>query len=323
MSDQYTVSPSAQSKRDDAIPKIMGTIIFALVPVMIMSTIFFGLQTLRIMMVAIFSCLLFEYTIQKIFLKVPTTVRDGSAVVTGLLLAFILPAGLPVWLVVIGALVTTGIARISFGRPVKNPFNPVLIGRLILLILFPVQMNTWTASITAIDTFSGATPLGLLKNGLKSGKSIETIMADSQIPGYFDMFWGNMSGSLGEISAIAILMGGLYLIWKKVITWHIPVAVLGSVFIFEGVLWMADPGRFIDPLFHLITGGVMLGAFFIAPILPSSPISSSGKLIFGAGIGLITTGMRNFGPYPEGVSFAILIMNGLTPIINAKIKHSH
>jgi len=320
MSDQFAISPSPVTKGDNAISKIMGSVIFALVPVMIMATIFFGLHSLRIMLAAVISCLLFEYIIQKFILRSPTTFRDGSAVVTGLLLAFILPAGLPVGLIVLGSLVTTAITRLSVGKLQKNPFNPVLIGRIFLLILFPVQMNTWTASITAIDTFTGATPLGLVKNGLRDGNSIEAILSDSQIPSYFDMFWGNMSGSLGEISAIAILMGGLYLIWKRVITWHIPVAVLGSAFFFEGVLWMMAPGRFIDPLFYLVTGGLMLGAFFIAPILPSTPDSSSGKLIFGVGIGLITICMRNFGPYPEGVSFAILIMNGLTPFINAKIR---
>jgi electron transport complex protein RnfD len=181
-------------------------------------------------------------------------------------------------------------------------------------------MTTWSANITSADTFTGATPLGLLKEGLKSGKSLAQILADNQIPGYFDMFWGNMSGSIGEISAIAILLGGVYLLWKKVITWHIPVAVLGSILLFEGVLWIIAPGRFMDPIFHLITGGVMLGAFFMATDLTTSPMSSGGKLVFGAGIGIITICIRNFGAYPEGISFAILIMNGFTPMINAKIK---
>jgi len=320
MSNLFTVSPSPHTKGDDSIPKIMWGVVIALVPVIIMSAVFFGLHSLKIMVVAVVACLLFEYTIQKFILKVPTTVRDGSAIITGLLLAFNLPAGLPVWLVVLGALVAIGIAKLSFGGLGQNPFNPALVGRVFLLISFPVQMTTWTANITVTDTFTGATPLMLLKEGVKSGKSLATIAGDSQMPGYFDMFWGNMSGSLGEISAIAILLGGTYLLWKKIITWHIPVAVLGSIFIFEGLLWLIAPERFMDPIFHLITGGVMLGAVFMATDLTTSPMTPIGKIIFGVGIGVITMCIRNFGAYPEGISFAILIMNGFTPLINAKVK---
>ena len=320
MSNIFTVSSSPHIKGDDSIPKIMWGVIIALIPAMIMSTIFFGLNSIKIMLAAVISCLLFEYAIQKFLLKVPTTVRDGSAVITGILLAFNVPAGLPVWLVVLGSLVAIGIAKLSFGGLGQNPFNPALVGRVFLLISFPVQMTTWTANITVTDSFTGATPLGLLKEGLKSGKTLAQITADSQIPSYFDMFWGDMSGSLGEISAIAILMGGIYLLWKKIITWHIPVAVLGSIFLFEGILWIFAPDRFMDPVFHLITGGVMLGAFFMATDLTTSPMTPYGKLLFGAGIGVITMCIRNFGAYPEGISFAILIMNGFTPLINAKIK---
>lgn len=320
MSNLFTVSPSPHTKGDDSIPKIMWGVIIALVPVIVMSAVFFGLHSLKIMVAAVLACLLFEYTIQKFILKVPTTVRDGSAIITGLLLAFNLPAGLPVWLVILGSLVAIGIAKLSFGGLGQNPFNPALVGRVFLLISFPVQMTTWTANITVTDTFTGATPLMLLKEGVKSGKSLATIAGDSQFPGYFDMFWGNMSGSLGEISAIAILLGGIYLLWKKIITWHIPVAVLGSIFIFEGILWLIAPGRFMDPVFHLITGGVMLGAIFMATDLTTSPMTPLGKIIFGVGIGVITMCIRNFGAYPEGISFAILIMNGFTPLINAKVK---
>lgn len=320
MSTLFTVSPSPHTKGDDSIPKIMWGVIIALVPVVIMSAVFFGLHSLKIMLAAVVACLLFEYTIQKFILKVPTTVRDGSAIITGLLLAFNLPAGLPVWLVVLGSLVAIGIAKLSFGGLGQNPFNPALVGRVFLLISFPVQMTTWTANITVTDTFTGATPLMLLKEGIKSGKSLSSITANSQMPGYFDMFWGNMSGSLGEISAIAILLGGIYLLWKKIITLHIPVAVLGSIFLFEGLLWLVAPDRFMDPIFHLITGGVMLGAIFMATDLTTSPMTPVGKIIFGVGIGVITMCIRNFGAYPEGISFAILIMNGFTPLINAKVK---
>ncbi len=320
MNHLLTISPSPHAKGEETIPKIMRTVIVAMVPAMIMSFIFFGLDSVKIMLVAIISCLLFEYSIQKYLLKVPTTIRDGSAVITAILLAFNVPSGLPIWLVVLGSLMAIGVAKLSFGGLGQNPFNPALVGRVFLLISFPVQMTTWTANITATDSFTGATPLGILKEGIRSGKSLAQLTSDTQIPGYFDMFWGDMSGSLGEISAIAIILGGIYLLWKKVITWHIPVAVLGSIFLFEGILWMIAPDRFMDPIFHLITGGVMLGAFFMATDLTTSPMSAPGKLIFGVGIGIITMCIRNFGAYPEGISFAILIMNGFTPLINAKIK---
>lgn len=298
----------------------MRCVLIALVPAMIMSIIFFGLNSLKIMVSAVIASLLFEYILQKYLLKTPTTIRDGSAVVTGILLAFNMPSVLPVWLVVLGSLMAIGLAKLSFGRFGQNPFNPILVSRVFLLISFPVQMTTWGANITAADSFSGATPLGLLKDGLKSGRSLAQIVTDNRIPGYFDMFWGNMSGSLGEISAIAILMGGVYLLWRKIITWHIPVAVLGSILIFEGLLWIVAPGRFMDPLFHLITGGVMLGAFFMATDFTTSTMTPGGKIIFGVGIGVITMFIRNFSAYPEGIAIAILIMNGFTPLIKAKIN---
>ena len=183
-------------------------------------------------------------------------------------------------------------------------------------------MTTWSANITMADSFTGATPLGLVKEGLKSGKLMATVAADSRIPSYFDMFWGNMSGSLGEISAIAILLGGIYLLWKKIITWHIPVAILGTLFIFEGLFWSLASGSFMDPIFHLITGGVMLAAFFLATDPHTSPSSPTGKLLFGAAIGLITILIRNFTPLPEGVAIAVLVTNGFVPLINKKIKKS-
>lgn len=298
----------------------MQCVIISLIPAMIMPIIFFGLNCLKIMVSAVIACLLFEYIFQRYLLKTPTKIRDGSAVVTGILLAFNMPSGLPVWMVVLGSLVAIGIAKLSFGRFGQNPFNPILMARVLLLITFPVQMTTWSASIIAADSFTGATPLGLLKEGLRSGKSLPLITANNQIPSYFDMFWGNMSGSLGEISTIAILMGGGYLLWRKIITWHIPVAVLGTIFIFEGLLWIIAPDRFMDPVFHLITGGAMLGAFFMSTDFATSTMTPHAKIIFGIGIGAITMFIRNFSSYPEGIAIAILIMNGFTPLIKAKIK---
>lgn len=318
MSKAFTIAPSPHIKGDESIRKIMYGVIIALVPALIMSTIFFGLESLKVTFIAIAACVAFEYLIQTYLLKIKPTINDGSAIITGILLAFNVPVGLPIWMVLLGSLVAIGIGKLSFGGLGQNPFNPALVGRVFLLISFPVQMTTWIAPVTATDGFTGATPLGLLKEGLKSGKSISEIT--NQLPGYFDMFWGNMSGSLGEISAIALIIGGLYMLWKKIITWHIPVAVLGSIAIFQGILWGINPERFIDPVFHLITGGAMLGAIFMATDMVSSPMTQKGQLIFGIGIGVLTVCIRDFGAYPEGISFAILIMNGFTPLINARIK---
>jgi len=314
----FTIAPSPHIKGDESIRKIMYGVIIALIPALIMSTIFFGIDSLKVTFTAIAACVAFEYLIQTYILKVKPTINDGTAIITGILLAFNVPVGLPVWMIVLGSLVAIGIAKLSFGGLGQNPFNPALVGRVFLLISFPVQMTTWTAPVSLVDSFTGATPLGLLKEGLKSGKTLSEIT--NQLPGYFDMFWGNMSGSLGEISAIALLFGGLYMLWKKIITWHIPFAVLGSIALLQGTLWMINPERFIDPVFHLITGGAMLGAIFMATDMVTSPMTSKGQLIFGAGIGVLTVCIRNFGAYPEGISFAILIMNGFTPLINARIK---
>ncbi len=318
MNKVLTIAPSPHVKGDESVRKIMYGVVFALIPALIMSTVFYGTDTLKITFIAVAACVGFEYLIQKYILKVKPTINDGTAVITGILLAFNVPVELPIWMLLLGALAAIGIAKLSFGGLGQNPFNPALVGRVFLLISFPVQMTTWTAPVTGIDAFTGATPLGLLKEGLKSGKTMSEIA--NELPRYFDMFWGNISGSLGELSAIALILGGIYMIWKKIITWHIPVAVLGTIAIFQGTLWMINPERFIDPVFHLITGGAMLGAIFMATDMVTSPMTHKGQLIFGVGIGVLTICIRNFGAYPEGISFAILIMNGFTPLINARIK---
>ncbi|GET33686.1 electron transport complex subunit D [Prolixibacter bellariivorans] len=318
MNKLLTVSPSPHVKGDESIRKIMYGVVLAMLPAFAMSAMFFGWESVKVTLIAVAASVFFEYVIQKYLMKVKPTVDDGSAIVTGILLAFNVPVGLPVWLIVLGALVAIGVGKMSFGGLGQNPFNPALVGRVFLLISFPVQMTTWAPNKLVADGFSGATPLGLLKEGLKSGKTISEIT--SQLPNHFDLFWGNMSGSLGEISAVALLLGGLYMLWKKIISWHTPVAVLGTIFIFEGILWLANPERFMDPMFHLFTGGAMLGAIFMATDMVSSPMTRVGQLIFGVGIGIITVLIRNFGAYPEGISFAILIMNAFTPLINAYVK---
>lgn len=297
----------------------MYRVIFALMPALIWSVLMFGLDAVRVTLLSVLSCIAFEYLIQRFILKQETHITDGSAALTGLLLAFNVPASIPSWMIVVGAFIAIGVAKMSFGGLGNNPFNPALVGRVFLLISFPVQMTTWPVSRNvAIDAVSTATPLGILKEGIKSGRPMNELL--SQLPSETDLLYGNMPGSLGEISALLLLVGFAYMLWKKVITWHIPVFVLGTMFIFQGILWMVNPDRFLEPVFHLLTGGAMLGAIFMATDMVTSPMSHKGQFIFGAGIGIITVLIRNFGAYPEGISFAILIMNGFTPLINAYVK---
>ncbi|MDC1106668.1 RnfABCDGE type electron transport complex subunit D [Prolixibacteraceae bacterium] len=312
-----TVSPSPHIKGDESVKKIMYGVVLSLIPALIASTFFFGWQALMITAVSVTSCVLFEYLFQKIFLKGENTILDGSAIITGLLLAFNVPSSLPIWLVVLGALISIGVGKMSFGGLGQNLFNPVLVGRVFVLISYPVQMTSWTANST-VDAFSGATPLGLLKEGLKSGQSVSQLIPS--LPSNLDLFYGSMTGSLGEISAMLLLLGGLYMLYKKIITWHIPVAVLGSMFVLQGILYLVNSELYINPLFHILSGGAMLGAIYMATDMVTSPMSPKGQLIYGTAIGIITICIRNFGAYPEGISFAILIMNGVVPLINNYVK---
>jgi electron transport complex protein RnfD len=208
----------------------------------------------------------------------------------------------------------------SFGGLGNNPFNPALVGRVFLLLSFPVQMTSWPASgaTFSLDAVTGATPLGILKDGLRNGESVESLM--TQMPSYTDFFFGLQSGSLGEMSAFALLLGLGYMLYRKIITWHTPVSMLLTVFAVSGIFWLVNPEKFASPVFHLLTGGVMLGAVFMATDYVTSPFTHRGMLLFGFGIGLLTILIRLFGNYPEGVSFAILIMNAFVPMINRFAK---
>lgn len=317
-----TVSHSPHVFGSESVQKIMYRVLLAMVPAFAVSLIFFGVGALIVTGVAVVSCLAFEYLIARFLMKVKPTLWDGSAAVTGVLLAFNVPSNLPVWMIVVGSLVAIGIAKMSFGGLGKNPFNPALAGRVFLLVSFPVQMTSWPKVIESrfayLDATTGATPLGIMKEGLKNGQPMVDLL--KEIPEYGQMFLGNMSGSLGEISALALLLGGLYLLIKKVITWHIPVSILSTVVLFTGLMWLINPDRFADPLFHLLAGGIILGAIFMATDMVTSPMTPVGQIIFGVGIGLITCLIRQFGAYPEGVSFAILIMNAFVPLIDKYVK---
>ena len=308
------ISGSPHVHSDESTKKIMWRVNAALVPALLVAIAYFGVNALLISIISVASCVLFQWLIEKFIMKVPSTICDGSAVVTGLLLAFNVPATPQMlWIVVIGALVAIGIGKMSFGGLGKNPFNPALVGRVFLLISFPVQMTTWPEIgglfPMSFDVTTGATPLGAFKEG--------SLPADVTL---MDAFLGHIGGSMGEISAIAILLGAIYLLCKKIISWHIPVAFIGTAFVFSGILWLVDPTAYMDPLMTIFTGGIMLGACFMATDMVTSPMSKSGQLVFGFGCGLLTIIIRNWGSYPEGVSFAILLMNSVTPLINRWCK---
>lgn len=320
-----TISGSPHIHTEDSIRKIMFTVVLAMVPAFLVSIYFFGADALRVTAISVITCVVTEYLIQKYLIKGELTIDDGSAIVTGILLAFNVPAGLPWWIVVLGGIFAIAVGKMAFGGIGKNPFNPALVGRVFLLISFPVQMTTWplprplfAEKIT--DALTGPTPLGLLKEGLMSNKTIDQIMADPAMPDYIQRMTGFQTGSLGEMSAIALILGAIFMFYRKVITWHIPISYLLSAFLFAGVFWLIDPTHYADPFFHLFTGGLMLGIFYMATDMVSSPMSPRGQIVFGIGCGLLTMIIRFWGGYPEGVSFAILIMNAFTPLINSYIK---
>ncbi len=318
------ISPSPHVHSGDTIEKNMYGVLIALIPAFICSVLFFGMGAIIVTLTSVSACLLFEYLIQKFILKGQPTIWDGSAIITGILLAFNVPANLPVWIILIGAFVAIGIGKMSFGGLGCNIFNPALVGRVFLLISFPVQMNSWPIAqgfeTRYIDAQTGATPLALLKEAVKAGTPINDVMNAEGFVTYKDMLLGNMGGSLGEVAALALLIGFAFMLFRRIITWHIPIAIFATVAIFGGLLHIYDPTQFANPLFHILTGGMMLGAIFMATDYVTSPMSSKGMIIYGIGIGILTSVIRIFGAYPEGMSFAILIMNAFTPLINRYCK---
>jgi len=297
----------------------MYRVVYALIPALIWSVFVFGLDALRVTAIAIIACLALEYVIQKYMMKIKPSIYDGSALVTGILLAFNVPANIPWWIIVIGAIAAVGIGKLSFGGLGSNIFNPALVGRVFLLISFPVQMTSWPVNQqSGVDGVTTATPLGVIKEGLMNGTPVSQLLPE--LPATSDMLLGNISGSLGEISALILILGGLYMLYKKVITWEIPVSVIGSVAAIAAIFWLVDPQNYVNPVYHLLTGGLMLGAIYMATDMVSSPMTSKGQIIYGVGIGAITISIRLFGAYPEGISFAILIMNAFTPLINNYVK---
>lgn len=318
---EFIISPAPHIHGRDSVVKNMRNVIIALVPAYLCSIVFFGVGALVVSAVSIISCVLFEYLIQVYVLKKPNSVGDLSAVLTGLLLAMNLPSNLPWWMVVIGAFIAIGVGKMCFGGLGCNPFNPALVGRVFLLLSFPAAMTTWPLPkllpATYTDAETGATVLSLIKEGaLADAASGATV----KLPTYTDMLLGNMGGSMGEVSAIALLLGFIFLLATRTITWHIPVSILATVAIFGGILCLADPSAYMDPLTQLLSGGMLLGAIFMATDYVTSPMTKRGQIIYGIGIGIICVVIRCFGSYPEGMSFAILIMNAVTPLINYYVK---
>ena len=317
--EKLLVSPSPHIHGKDTTAKLMRDVLIALLPVTAVSIWFYGLSAIKLVVVGVLSCILVEYLIEKFLLKSKITICDCSAAVTGLLLALNLPAAAPWWVIVIGSIVAIGIAKMTFGGLGQNLFNPALVGRVFLLVSFPAIMASWTAPAPwggEVDAFTGATPLGLIKEGLMSGKTVQEIIAANPNLSTGQLLFARAGGSAGEISVVALLLGFAWLLIRKVIKPTIPVTILVTVALFSGILWLCNPAQFTDPIFNLCTGGVMLGAIFMATDYVTSPMSTKGMIIFGVGIGILTVLIRQFGSYPEGVSFAILIMNATVPLIN-------
>ena len=301
------ISSSPHLNTTDSVKKIMWTVIVALLPTVAMSVFYFGLPAFRLISVCVISAGLSEAIMNKLKGE-ESTIPDGSAIITGLLLALTLPPSFPLTSAIIGSVFAIVIGKQIFGGLGFNIFNPALLGRAFLQACFPVAITTWTFPKTGtylpkiLDGVTAATPLGLLK-------------FENESSNLLDMFWGNIGGSLGETSAIAILIGGGFLLIKKYADWRIPVSYLGTVIIFGMVLWWINP-QYPDPIFHLLSGGLMLGAFFMATDMVTSPITPKGAWNFGFRAGILIIFIRLFGVLPEGVMYSILLMNAVTPLIN-------
>lgn len=317
------VSLSPHAHGTDSVEKNMYGVIIALVPALLVSLFYFGIGSAIVLATSIIACVFFEWAIAKYILKRENlTITDGSAILTGLLLGFNLPSNLPIWIIIIGALFAIGVGKMAFGGLGCNFFNPALLGRAFLLISFPAQMTSWPVAgqlTNYLDAETGATPLTIMKNAIKTG---DVSLLD-QLPTATHLLLGDNPtgglGTIGEVCALALLLGLVYMLWKKIITWHIPVSIIATVFVFSGLMHLANP-IYADPLTEILTGGLMLGAIFMATDYVTSPMTSKGQIIYGISIGFLTVVIRNWGSYPEGMSFAILIMNGLTPLINTYVK---
>ncbi len=306
---RLVISSSPHFQTTENIPRIMHTVIMALFPAMAVSIYLFGLRALLLMVVCLVVCLASEYAVQRIRKK-PVRIYDGSAAITGILLALMLPPGFPIYGAVLGSLFSIVVGKMLFGGLGYNIFNPALIGRAFLQATYPVLITTWVNPgdvINAVDAISAATPLAMMKFG-------------GEHTALGALFFGNVAGSLGETSALAILIGGLYLRYKGYINWKLPLGYLGSIAFFATIFWIANPAKFASPFFHVMAGGAMLGAWFMVTDMVTTPVTPVGQWIFAIGAGFLTIIIRLFGGLPEGVMYSILFMNAFVPLINRHTK---
>ncbi len=335
MSSSFVVSLSPHVRTKDSVSSVMWTVVIAMVPAILAGLWAFGISAALVLGLSTAACVLSEWFITVVMLKKPNRLADGSAVVTGLLLGMNLPAGTPLWQVLSGAVFAIGVGKMVFGGLGHNPFNPALVGRAFMLTSFPADMTAWpapnlfrwnllqfggasryTATLGA-DAVSGPTALGLVAEGAAHTEGLSAIQG---LPGHLDLFLGTIPGSMGEISALAILVGGVFLLAKKIISWESPIFFLAGLSVFTGLFWILDPSRYADPLYHILAGGAMLGAWFMVTDMVTSPMTPRGRMIFAGSAGLLTGAIRLFGAFPEGASYAILIMNSFVPIIDRYIR---
>jgi electron transport complex protein RnfD len=314
MTERTFILQSSPHFRDkDSVPKIMLTVLISLVPAFLASLYFFRLRALGLLLTCVIACLVTEALFLKLRKKSLLPLRDGSAIITGVLLAMTLPPSLPLDSAAIGAVVAIAIGKQVFGGLGYNIFNPALVGRAFLQTAFPVAMTTWIApAMLKIDTTTFATPLANLK--------FHNAVALGTLTSLKDLFWGNIGGSLGETSALVLLLGGLFLLFRRVIDWRIPLGIILSLSAFTGFFWIANPAKYANPLFHILAGGLLLGAIFMATDLVTSPIVPLAIWIYSLGIGFLVGLIRLFGGYPEGVMYSILIMNAFVPLLNHYIR---
>lgn len=303
---KLVISVSPHIKKDTSISSIMWVVVLALIPALVGGVYLFGLGVLWIVLMSVTTALTTEFIIQKLSKK-KVTVLDGSALITGLLLGLCLPPTVPLWVPAIGAIIAIGVAKHAFGGLGHNIFNPALIGRVFLVISWPVLMTTW---VKPFDAVTQATPLAISK---MQGASDLIAAFGSRALMYKQLFIGTVGGSIGETSALLLLIGALFLLYKKVITWHAPLAYIGGV----GLLSLALGN---DPLFHMLSGGLFLGAFFMATDYVTTPLTTKGKIIFGAAAAVITVVIRLYSGLPGGVTYSILLMNAFTPLIDRYTK---
>jgi electron transport complex protein RnfD len=306
MEQKFVVSTSPHIYSTDSIPRIMWSVVIALLPAGAMGVWLFGLHTFWVILTCVIVAVVTEAAGQKLVFGQKITITDGSAVITGLLLAYTLPPGLPLWAAATGSVFAIFVAKLCFGGLGYNIFNPALIGRAVLLASWPAQMTTWVAPF-AVDGVSCASPLAMVKTLMAKGTALTP--SGTALPSVLDMFFGNCAGAIGEVSAIALLGGAIFLFIRKIISWHTPLTYIGTVALVSFLF-----GR--NPLFEIFAGGLFLGAFFMATDMVTVPITGWGKIIFGIGAGVMTALIRNIGGYPEGVCYSILLMNAVTPHID-------